>query len=693
MLAADFLEMTQYSLNQIKQLTLSQRYSILTLLYKKDEKYLLKNWRPLSLLCCDYKIISKTITRRLSKVLDTIISKTQTSSVPGRTMFQNLVFTRDVIEYCEQKGLNAYIISLDQEKAFDKVNREFLYRIMETMNFGNQFIGWIKTLYNDNKFLLLLNGFISTAFKNSRGLKQGDPLSALLYNIYGETLSRAIVTDPNIHGIPLPGGKREVIMQFADDTDLFLDQKTHLIFVFELLKRFQSATGSTINIDKTTGLILGKINEYDSYFKYVHWQNSCGMKILGILFFEDFIETQNTNWTNQIHKLETYITNLKRRNLSLKGKVLILNTVAMARFWHTATILPIPPWLFKRINAAMFNFLWDGENINPIARKIVYQPKDKGGLGLKWPKLQQIALHLKFVKDITNKNNKENWITLSRYWLGWHLAPMNNDWSFLRGNQFPRPNPFQQNNPRPKFYEDVLQQVYTLDTTSIKWETGKLYKEISQREYDYPKAYKDFWIRVNGIEPDDLWKHVHTSHAHGKMQDIHYKFIHRVLPTNAFMAIRFRGRGYNLQKPQCKSCGDIETNEHVFFRCQAARKILDYIKPTISKILENTPVRFFKLIMNTSHKNIPQVKRNLAMTLIQIAFHTIWINRNNHKYDDKIVDFNASKAKIKNTFIDTIHTKYYQYTTQNRQHQFEPQFCHTPDICRMEGETIVVHFE
>lgn len=425
LLSEDFFQVANYSLNEIKELTFSQRYSLLTLIYKKGEKWLLLNWRPLSLLCCDYKIITKALTKRLSKVLDTIISKTQTASVPGRTMFQNLIFIRDILYHCERKNYNAYIISIDQEKAFDKVNRDFLYRILEKMNFGQKFITWIKALYANNKIHIFLNGYISIPFDNDRGLKQGDPLSALLYSIYSEPLTLAIKSDPNIHGIPMPGPEKEVIMQYSDDTNFFLDQKTQINTVFQVLRKFERATGSTINESKTTGLVIGKANYNDPFFHTIRWKNYEGLKILGITFFTDFLRTQNFNWTHRIEKLQIDLQNFQRRKLSLKGKVLVLNTVAMAKFWHTATVIPLPPWLEKKVNAMIFDFLWDGQNINPIERKTVFQPKHKGGLGLKNPKTQQIALQMKIIVHIIDKTTP-NWIKLAKYWLGFHLAPLEN---------------------------------------------------------------------------------------------------------------------------------------------------------------------------------------------------------------------------------------------------------------------------
>ena len=130
----DFLLVAKASLYGKGQMPTSHTIGIITLLYKKNEKYILKHWRPVSLLCSDYKIIAKAISNLLQKVLDSTLSPSQTASIPGRSMFSNLFQIRDTIDYCNKRNLHGYIISLDQEKAFDKVNRDFLYKVGEKKN-------------------------------------------------------------------------------------------------------------------------------------------------------------------------------------------------------------------------------------------------------------------------------------------------------------------------------------------------------------------------------------------------------------------------------------------------------------------------------------------------------------------------------------------------------------------------------
>ena len=97
----------------------SMKSSITRLVYKKDDRRNLKNWRPISLLNVDYKICSKAISSRLSKVLDSIVDPDQTCSVPGRSIASNLFLLCNVLDHIERTGETGILVSLDQEKAFD----------------------------------------------------------------------------------------------------------------------------------------------------------------------------------------------------------------------------------------------------------------------------------------------------------------------------------------------------------------------------------------------------------------------------------------------------------------------------------------------------------------------------------------------------------------------------------------------
>lgn len=115
------------------------------------------------------------------------------------------------------------MLSLDLEKAFDRVEHDYLFELLEKFGFGNNFIKWIRALYKDPISFVKCNGFMTEVFTISRSIRQGCPLLALLYSIVAEPLGLAVAEDTNIKGISFGGLKKEQkIYQYADDTTLIL---------------------------------------------------------------------------------------------------------------------------------------------------------------------------------------------------------------------------------------------------------------------------------------------------------------------------------------------------------------------------------------------------------------------------------------------------------------------------------------
>ena len=169
---------------QNRELPNSMKASITQLVHKKDDKRNLKNWRPISLLNVDYKICAKAVSIRLAKVLGSIVDPDQTCSIPGRTIFSNLALLRDTLAFIERKNETGILLSLDQEKAFDRVDRSFLSNLLQHFGFGQWFQACIATLYKGAYTQILVNDFLTEPIYLARGVRQGDALSLMLYTCF-----------------------------------------------------------------------------------------------------------------------------------------------------------------------------------------------------------------------------------------------------------------------------------------------------------------------------------------------------------------------------------------------------------------------------------------------------------------------------------------------------------------------------
>ena len=163
-------------------LSVSQRQAIIKLLEKKDkDKRYIENWRPISLLNVDAKIISKALANRLKNVLPEIISHDQTAYVKGRFIGESTRLISDILDVTNLYNIGGYILTADIEKAFDSMDHTFLLAALKKFGFGQYYIDWIKVLLNDNESCVINGGTTSKYFKLLRGARQGDPIAAYLF--------------------------------------------------------------------------------------------------------------------------------------------------------------------------------------------------------------------------------------------------------------------------------------------------------------------------------------------------------------------------------------------------------------------------------------------------------------------------------------------------------------------------------
>ena len=243
---------------QNKILSIEQRRGVLKLIPKKDKDLTnMRSFRPITLLNTDYKIITHILASRLQKVLPEIISSDQNGYLKGRFIGHNIRTILDTIQYTSQKDQQAYLLFLDFEKAFDKLDHKFLINALYSFGFGNNFIQWIQILYTDIQSCVLNNGFTSQYFQIMAGIRQGCPISALLFIVAAECLAIYIKVKRSIKGINV-GGKERKITQLADDTTLFLRDIGSIQNTLYGLSLFYSVSGLIVNKSKTMVLPIGK---------------------------------------------------------------------------------------------------------------------------------------------------------------------------------------------------------------------------------------------------------------------------------------------------------------------------------------------------------------------------------------------------------------------------------------------------
>ena len=358
------------------ELSNSQKQAIITLIEKKGkDKRMIRNWRPISLINVDAKIASKTLAKRLEKVLPEIIHSNQNAFVKGRSIFDAIRTIDDLMEYTKEKDLPGILVAIDFEKAFDTLNLNFLIRTLHKFNFGPSFIQWIRTLYKNVKSCVMNNGFTTGPFTLSRGVRQGDPLSPYLFIIALETLTIKIRNDDSIKGFKI-GGETTKLSLFADDMTCFVRDKESYASLFAILESFGSCSGLRVNHEKTEILALGNSILHEKDFNN---HRVCEIiKILGVYFGYDEKQRNDLNFRQTLKSIKKSINMWKWRNLSLLGKIQIIKTFAIPKLMFRASVIPISNDLVKEANSIFYNFIWNGKD--KVKRCALISDIDKGGL-------------------------------------------------------------------------------------------------------------------------------------------------------------------------------------------------------------------------------------------------------------------------------------------------------------------------
>lgn len=186
-----------------------------------------------------------------------MINADQTGYIKGRYIGENVRLISDIISYTATKNLPGLAVFLDFEKAFDSMEWNFLSKVLDKFNFGPDFKNWIETFYCNVTSCVTNNGFASDFFQLERGVRQGCPLSGMLFVLGIEILALAIKQNSKIEGIKV--GAREIKMtQYADDTTVFLKNLESMSALLELLDLFEKCSKLIRQSQKQCGWENGK---------------------------------------------------------------------------------------------------------------------------------------------------------------------------------------------------------------------------------------------------------------------------------------------------------------------------------------------------------------------------------------------------------------------------------------------------
>ena len=230
----------------------------ISLFFKKGDPTLVSNYRPISSMNTDCKMYTNLLNMRLAPWAVAKLHPDQKGFVPGRLMNEHTRLASEVAHLCDATSTPGFIVGLDQAKAYDRVDQSWLLQVLVASGLPPDLVLLISDLTSDCKSRVRINSGYSPYFVLKRGVRQGDPLSCLLFNFSIEPL--AIRLRQVVKGLSLPGLKPVKVMLYADDINLFLGQEDSVQEVSDCLTMTSRIIGSKFNMDKTDVKPVGPHN-------------------------------------------------------------------------------------------------------------------------------------------------------------------------------------------------------------------------------------------------------------------------------------------------------------------------------------------------------------------------------------------------------------------------------------------------
>lgn len=656
--------------------TTTMKNAIITLIPKKDDPKELKNWRPISLLNNDYKILSRILAERLRTSMENIITDTQTCAVPGRTINQNLTFVRDLLIKTSKAKTSITLLSIDFEKAFDNVDRNYLFEILKKFGYPQKFINLLKTLYEDTTSQIKINGELTGKINIENGLRQGCPLSLPLFVIYAETLQK-FIQNSKITGLRFKEREENIkCIQYADDTLILLNLNDSIDDAIKILTEYGEATGLKINKNKTKALHTGEIPPTTE--NKIQWANRRHpLNVLGIKFTTDYHATQYINWEEIMEKIENRRHELIMRNLSLKGRSMMINTLLTSKMTYISTILPMPKEQLKRFESIIFPLLWNHKKPEPIKRDTLYLPINEGGLGLINPLIHNRAMTVKnLLRAAENPTFFSSHQTL--YWMRTPLSTIKKEWSHLKN--WKGPQNFMSTPPEP--YQIALHIIKKHPETHNENPSVRIiYKHLrKENQKDHQITGKEKWnLNQNKQTWNIMAKNAFLSYNDPLHKNLYFRFLHFSLPTKQHIASHTRGQLSNIDS-SCPSCGATEDQNHAIIYCPRNAQLWKIALNNIKRITGNSSMTSTQAM--TYQKLGNKENQKLYNTIITAILFATWTTRN--------FDLGSKLRKtaphiVRNIYVNTVsnilRTFFQYYNDRNDVTTFQKIFCNDKELC------------
>ncbi|XP_058211464.1 uncharacterized protein LOC131323632 [Rhododendron vialii] len=336
------------------KLTKGINSTFVSLIPKVDCPLIFKDFRPISMVGCVYKLMSKVLANRIKAHLPLVIGESQAAFIGGKQILDGVLVANEVIHSWKTRNIGGLILKIDFERAYDCVNWEFLLDLLSKLGFRVNWCRWIKECCSSVSMSVLINGSASKEFTTQKGLRQGDPLSPFLFNIVVEALNIMLerARARNIIKRVKVGANGVVVshLQFANDTILFCNNdREELANIKRILRCFQLMSGLKINFSKSSlcGVNIPQV-DVSSLAQVMGCKiESLPIKYLGLPLGANSRRTKT--WKPVLEKMEKRLNVWTRRTNSTGGRLTLINSSFSNLPTYFMSIFKIPVAVVKVI--------------------------------------------------------------------------------------------------------------------------------------------------------------------------------------------------------------------------------------------------------------------------------------------------------------------------------------------------------
>ncbi|MFS7973280.1 putative RNA-directed DNA polymerase [Helianthus anomalus] len=365
--------------------------SFVALIPKIEDPQELGDYRPISLVSSTYKIIAKVLSIRLKRVMDGLISQTQTAFSGGRGIMDGPLIVSEMVSWAKKCKKRMMIFKIDFAKAYDSLNWKFLLKALEYMAFPAKWINWVNGCLSSSKGSVLVNGSPSAEFCFKRGLRQGDPLSPFLFILAMEVLSMFMhqaVAVGLFQGIKLPNdGPLISHLCYADDVLFIGEWSVHnIVSLARFLRCLYLVTGLKVNYKKCH---LFGVGVEDTEVASMAETLKCGVgkwpfTYLGLPIGANMKRARY--WQPVVDKFHKKLSSWKAKHLSFAGRITLAKSVLGSLPAYFLSMFLAPKCVIKKLESLRRDFVWGRSGWRQKIRWVrwdnMVKPKELGGIGI-----------------------------------------------------------------------------------------------------------------------------------------------------------------------------------------------------------------------------------------------------------------------------------------------------------------------